>query len=733
MSKNALNSGVKPEKLRTTALQQLLKQQKLAGLSDPYFGFARVAACVIRTKIADVGWNLDRHVRMLRRLKKDKVDGAVFPELSLTAYSCGRYFQQKSVRDAARSALVKLAKATKASGYNGVICVGAPLVIDGALFNCMVAICRGKFLGVSVKRYPPGYDEFEETKVFSYGDALTSTEMKLGGQIVPVGTDLVFEAEDAEGFAFAMPICEDDWTIDASSYYFAANGATIMFNGSGSNEVIGKQRYRAEHQMVGMSSRCVAGYVYVSTGPGESTTGVVFSGHCGIADNGTLLAETKPLEWVKTFGDAEVLGESIIVADIDLDHIAYDRMRMNSFVRSSASLRRKYPCRKVLFTLERDNKPRGLARSISAHPYVPQSKEALAEVCQKLVSIKLAADITRLTHVGLPDVWIAVSGGLDSTARLLDAVKAVEALGLPRSKVHAVTMPGFGTSGRTYNNVVMLCQALGVTFHEIDIKPLSLALMQSMGYKPFGIDIQGMTVEEFIEAYQEKVKILKDLKDTGFENAQAHVRTLVITRLGFALGTADMSEAIIGWCTWLADQLGGHYNPQQTMPKTLVRFQVQWQADNEFDGEARAALLDILDTPVSPELLPTDAQGNISQKTDDINGPEEVRDFMMRYFRRFGDRQEKIMYLLLQAEGWKREYALAELTAWWQRFITRVMEQRYKSSTRVEGAQVGSDSLDPQGNWMVPSEASPAVWKLPEGFDITPFLKKIEKQVKKAE
>jgi len=697
---------------------------------DPYFGFVRVATAVTHTKVADPFYNLERHVLMVKRFMANRVDVGQFGELSLTGYSCGRFFQQAALRISAKQALIALNRRILKMGYNGVVIVGVPLVIDDGLFNCSVAMCRGRFLGISVKRFPPNYEEFTELKQFAYGRVLTSTEIILDGQVVPCGVNLIFDCQDVEYLKIGLPVCEDDWVPGASSWFLASGGATLLCSLNGSDELVGKEDYRANQQVVGMSARCVAAYSYSSQGPGESTTDVAFSGYCGIADNGSMVIETKPLAWVDTIADPEIRGESLIFTDVDMDHIAYDRLRTNSFLESAQELRQMRPHRYIPFTLERANEPRALARRIDAHPYVPQAQALLGKVCDKLVRIKLAGDVTRLLDIGNPPVWVAVSGGLDSTARLLDAVKAKEAMRSPRTEVHAVTMPGFGTGSRTYNNIVGLCKALGVTFHEVDIKPLAFALMKAMGHKPFGINIARMSLNRFIEKLE---TVSEDAEDVNFENAQAHIRTVVITRYGFSFGTGDMSELIIGWCTWLADQLGGHYNSQATMPKTLVRFQVKHQAENDpvFAGEASIRLLDIHATKVSPELKPTH-DGKVTQLTDNINGPEEVRDFFMRYFRRFGDTPEKIMYLIQQAVGFQRQYTQDELNAWWQRFATRVFGQRYKNACRVDGVQVGSDSLSPHGNWMVPSDGSSTEWELPTGFDITPFLVDIDRQVKES-
>jgi NAD+ synthase (glutamine-hydrolysing) len=695
---------------------------------DPFFGFVRVGAAVPHIEVANPAYNVERHKGLMRKAQVERIDLLAFPELSITGYSCGRFFQQKALRNAAVAGLIDLKNAS-AELFDGVVVVGCPLEIDGALFNCAVAMLRGKFLGVSVKKHLPNYEEFLEKKWFTEGKYLRSKYIVLDGQKVPISTNLIFKSTDVEYLTFAMPICEEDWVMGAASHFYASNGATVLLSLNGSDELVGKEGYR-RNQVIQHSGLCVAAYVYVSAGPGESSTDVAFSGHVVIADNGAMQEEVRPLEWVNTIGDPEILGESLTFCDVDLDHIQYDRLRQNSWIESADELARFKKARVVNFTLDRKPEPRELKRTIDCHPYVPTDPAKLRSVCESVTKIKRAGDVTRLLKIGNPESWIAASGGLDSTARLLDLVAAKDALRSPRKSIHAVTMPGFGTGKSSFGYVNTLMDLLGVSKHVIDIKPLCFAVMKAMSMKPFGIDITEMSLETFIE----KLKDLPDdAKDLGFENVQAHVRTLIITRFGFAFGTGDMSELIVGWCTWLADQLGGHYNSQATMPKTLVRFQVDYLADHDFKGEVGNCLKGILAQAVSPELLPTKKDGTVRQKTDDTLGPEEVRDFFMRYFRRYGDTPEKILYLCQvgnQRGGFKRVYTQDELIAWWQNFAKRVFQQRFKNATRVDGAQVGSDSLSPHGNWVVPSDAESDVWVLPKGFDLTAHFTAVDAQLK---
>lgn len=703
-------------------LQRLTEQ-------DPHFGMVRVAGAVTHCEVGNPFYNIGRHLKMIKRWKRMSVDVGQFGELSIPGYSAGRLHQQTTLIESSKQALIELNKQIKAIDFKGVVIVGIALVIDDSLYNCSVAMCQGKFLAVSVKRFPPNYEEFLELKEFAYGRTLDATTIVLDGQEVPCGTNLILECVDVEKLKIGLPICEDDWTIAASSYYLAANGATVLCSLNGSDELIGKEDFRREQQMAGLASRCIAAYIYTSVGPGESTTDVVFSGHCGIADNGTMLEEIKPLSWVDTIGDPAKLGEDTIVADVDLDHIRYDRLRTNSFGEAAAELRKERPCRKIRFTLGRSSEPRTLMRKVDAHPYVPVSPEAFDKACRKMRKIKLAADVTRVMRVGTKEIWLALSGGSDSMARLADAVAVSDNLGWPRSAIKCITMPGFGTQKKTKDIVIDVCRELGVTLYDYDIRAVAFTIMKTINHKPFGIDLANKTLKQFqkeltaLSARQEK------LDDTMFENVQAHVRTLIVTRMGFAFGTGDMSELLIGWCTFLADQLGGHYNTNATLPKTLVKEQIRWIAENDGNAKVRELYQRCYDLIVTPELLPIGPNGELRQKTDETNGPEEVRDFFLRYFRRFGDTPEKILYLALHAVGWKQAYTVEELIAWWQRFAKRVFQQRFKNATRVDGAQVGGDSLSPHGNWVIPSDANPEEWLLAQGFDINRFLPSIRKAV----
>ncbi len=463
------------------------EQERLEVIDDPHFGMLRVAGAVTYTSLANPFANLERHLMMVQKAKKLEVDVLQFGELSLTGYSCGRYFQQdKLLRDAER-ALLAFVQGVKKIGYDGFVVVGVPLVIGHGLYNCAVAICGGKILGVTVKRHPPNYEEFLELKVFAYADTLTQDWVRIGGKKVPVGIFMVYDCENIKDARIGVGICEDNWTLNASANILAANGATVLLDLSGSDELIGKEDFRFDQQVTGLSSRNIAICLYVSQGPGESSSHVVFSGACGIAENGTMLAKTKPLDWVDTVADPEKRGESMICADVDLDHIRYDRKRTNSHIVASRELAAKFPARFIAFTMKRSKQPRILLRKIDARPYVPSSPAAFDAVCRKLTKIQLAANITRIMQTGSKALWLALSGGSDSMNQLTQLVAVSDALGFARTAVNIVTMPGFGTTKETYNIAVETAQAFGCTLHINDIKPITFAFLKAIGHKPFGI------------------------------------------------------------------------------------------------------------------------------------------------------------------------------------------------------------------------------------------------------
>jgi NAD+ synthase (glutamine-hydrolysing) len=500
---------------------------------------------------------------------------------------------------------------------------------------------------------------------------------------------LLFSAPGEPDAIVGVEICEDLWVPVPPSSDQALAGANVLVNLSASNEVIGKVGYRRE-LVSSQSGRCIAGYVYCSSGVHESTTDLVFGGHCLVAENGSIIAESPRF-------DRE---PALLVHEIDLQRLQADRLSTTTF--HDAGPRRQFRC--IAFELDAI-KDRNLSRTIDAHPFVPRGEHELKERCDEIFHTQVAGLAKRLEHIGNPPVTIGVSGGLDSTLALLVTCKTFDALKSPRSKILAFTMPGFGTTSRTKNNAIALMRQLGVTAREIDIRHLCLAEWKALGYKPFGIGLDGLDVESLTAK-------LRDLPadkrhDLVFENLQARVRTNLLMNAGFVIGTGDVSELALGWCTYNADHMS-MYNVNVSIPKTLVKFLVRWAAQNEFEGEARRTLLDIADTEISPELLPADGSGKV-QSTEGSIGPYELHDFFLYHFIRTGASPSKILYFARHAK-FDREYPPDRLKHWLGVFLKRFFANQFKRSTLPDGPKVGTISLSPRGDWRMPSDAVVAAW-----------------------
>jgi NAD+ synthase (glutamine-hydrolysing) len=479
------------------------------------------------------------------------------------------------------------------------------------------------------------------------------------------------------------------------SCYQALRGATVLVNPSASNETIGKAAYRRQ-LVANQSARCLAAYLYAACGVSESTTDLVFGGHDLIAENGILLAESRRFE----------RDETLLVTDIDLEHLLADRLRTNSFGLAQRQLGEERPFRRISFTLDRREAPSPLLRAIDPHPFVPSVQEELRERCEEIFHMQVAGLARRLEHIGKPGVTIGISGGLDSTLALLVACKTTDALGMARERIRAFTLPGFGTTSRTRTNARALMQQLGVTAAEVDIRPLCLEEMRALGHRPFGLDLHGLTVEELTQKLQ---RLPADRRqDLVFENVQARMRTSILMNAGFVIGTGDVSELALGWATYNADHMS-MYNPNVSIPKTLVKFLVRWAAENEFEGEARRTLLDIVATEISPELLPVCDDGKATQATEGVIGPYELLDFFLFHFLRYGSAPEKILFLAQQAR-FDRTYTDDELRHWLRVFLQRFFANQFKRSCLPDGPKVGSISLSPRGDWRMPSDASAALW-----------------------
>jgi NAD+ synthase (glutamine-hydrolysing) len=658
-------------------------------------GFLRVGSAVPKVRVADCDFNAGRVIGLLQRAQEQNIAVLVFPELCLTAYTCSDLFHQPPLLQAARDALTRVIEST-ATSFAGVAIVGVPLVVDERLFNCAAVIHRGELLGVVPKSYLPNYKEFYEARWFTPGTATVAHEMLWEDEVVRFGTDLLFAASDADGLVLGVEICEDLWVPIPPSSHQALAGANVMVNLSASNETIGKAAYRRQ-LVCNQSARCVAGYIYTSCGVWESTTDVVFGGHGLIAENGVLLAESERFQQ----------HETLLAADLDLERLLFDRLRTNSFAENARQQRDLSNWVVVDFELERPAEaPARLMRTVDAHPFVPQGTDRLSERCQEIFQTQVAGLAKRLEHIGKPNVAIGISGGLDSTLSLLVTCKTFDLLGVPRARILAYTMPGFGTTSRTRTNAHALMKQLGVTGREVDIRPLCLEEMRALGHAPFKIPLEALTLEA-LTAKLHQVPAA-EMQDLIFENIQARMRTSILMNAGFVVGTGDVSEAALGWSTYNGDHMS-MYNPNASIPKTLVKFLVSWVAQNEFEGEARRTLLDIVATDISPELLPTGGDSGQIQATESVVGPYELNDFFLFHFLRFGAAPEKILYLTGQT-SFARTYQPEEIRRWLQLFIKRFFANQFKRSCVPDGPKVGSISLSPRGDWRMPSDAAATLW-----------------------
>jgi NAD+ synthase (glutamine-hydrolysing) len=656
-------------------------------------GFLRVAAATPLLRVADCAYNAERILGLMRRAEAEGVRVLVFPELSLTGYTCADLFHFPTLQRGALDGLQLLLTAG-AAAFCGVAVIGLPLGVDDQLFNCAAVLHRGKVLGIVPKSFIPNYKEFYERRWFAAAAAARSREVALFGAVVPFGADRLFAAADADGLVLGVEICEDLWVPSPPSSAQALAGATVLVNLSASNEVVGKAQYR--RQLVeNQSGRCIAAYIYAACGVHESTTDVVFGGHCMIAENGVMLTEAPRFR----------RDETLLIADVDLDRLRADRARTNSFGDAALHVGGGRPFERVTFALGDVAEPAELRRTIDAHPFVPKEDERLRERCEEIFQTQVAGLARRLEQIGAPPVTIGVSGGLDSTLALLVACKTMDALAAPRSRIQAFTMPGFGTSGRTRDNARSLMRGLGVTAREVDVRPLCLEEWRALGHEPFGISPEG-SIEEFTERLRRLPPGRRD--DLVFENVQARMRTSILMNTGFVVGTGDVSEAALGWSTYNGDHMS-MYNPNASIPKTLVKFLVAWAARNEFDGEVRQVLLDVVDTIVSPELLPAGPDGTCAQVTETTIGPYELHDFFLFHFLRYGAPPDKILFLATRA-AFSRPYAPDELQRWLAVFLRRFFANQFKRSCLPDGPKVGSISLSPRGDWRMPSDAAAAQW-----------------------
>ncbi len=631
------------------------------------FGFLKVAAAIPEVKVGDCIHNAQRIAALAEEAAQRGVEIAVFPELAVTAYTCGDLLLHAALLDAADEALAALVKLSRKLPLT--LIVGAPLRHGSSLYNCAAVIAQGRVLGVVPKSYIPDYGEFYENRWFASGAGISDETISVAGQSADFGADLTFEVNGVE---FGIEICEDLWVAAPPSSELAQNGAKVIFNLSASPEGVGKHAYL--RQLVAQqSARTLSAYVYCSAGFGESSTDLVFAGSGIIAENGTVLRE----------GARFSLEEQLVVADVDIERLEFERRRNTSF-----RMRENRSDNTVIeMEVPEGLRAAALDRDIDPMPFVPHDEAHRSERCEEIFRIQAFGLAKRLKHTHCERVVIGISGGLDSTLALLVAARTFDLLGLDRAGIIGITMPGFGTTDRTYNNALELMRGLGVTLREIPIRKACEQHFADIGLDPAD-------------------------RSAAYENAQARERTQILMDVanmegGLVVGTGDLSELALGWATYNGDQMS-MYGVNASIPKTLVRHLVRWAADTESNPATRAALLDVVDTPVSPELLPADSEGRIAQKTEDLVGPYELHDFFLYNFVRAGYGPAKI--LLLAEQAFRGTYDRPTLRKWLEVFFRRFFAQQFKRSSMPDGPKVGSVALSPRGDWRMPSDASAVTW-----------------------
>ena len=628
-------------------------------------GFIKVAAASVDTVVADVSANVASIKQRIAQADALGVNLLVFPELCVTAYSCGDLFFSEALLNAAADALAEIRDFT--AGRYPLVIVGAPLRHRGKLYNCAAALSGGQILAVVPKTHLPNHAEFYEKRQFASGAEIRAQSISVCGEAVPFGTDILLRHEGMDGYLVGIEICEDLWAPCPPSTGLCAAGATVIANLSASDELTGKAEYR-RLLLRSTSARLLCGYVCCNAGPGESTQDAVFSQHHLIAENGVLLAENPP------FG-----GTELTVSEIDVQRLWGERRRNTSFEPDISGV-----WRDVVFAQE--TRSTALTRTMAKNPFVPPQDGQRAERAESILRIQAHGLKKRLEHTGAKTAVIGISGGLDSALALLVTARAFDLLGRARECITAVTMPCFGTTERTRSNAETLCSLLGVSFRTVDIGNAVKGHFKDIGHDP-------------------------ELRDVTYENAQARERTQVIMDIandsgGLVVGTGDLSELALGWATYNGDHMS-MYGVNAGVPKTLVRYIVSYEAERA-GGGLGAVLRDIIDTPVSPELLPASGDGEIAQRTEELVGPYELHDFFLYYLLRFGFSPGKIYRLARYAFG--DEYSAETVKKWLRVFVRRFFSQQFKRSCMPDGPKVGSAGLSPRGDWRMPSDAAAAVW-----------------------
>ncbi|MCR5218817.1 NAD(+) synthase [Treponema sp.] len=656
------------------------------------YGYLRCACAVPELKVADTEFNTKKIIEIIEQADKENVRLLVFPELAVTGYTCGDLFLQSSLLKGALDSIEKICDATKNSDL--LCAVGFPFRKDGALYNCAAFIYQGSLIAVIPKTYIPNYGEFYEKRWFTAftSDAVEYTDIA-SFESVPFGTSILIQDENDSRIKFAAEICEDVWVPLSPSTKHALNGATVIANLSAGNEVALKAEYR--RSLIAMqSAKNICTYVYANAGHDESTTDMIFSGHSLIAANGSIAAERQPFENQK----------NLLIADVDIEKIDSERSRTVTF--ADTAKKEKSDSYVTLFiSLEENNlelsqkeETPDFYAAIPCHPFVPESQTERKIRCQSIIELQSEGLAKRLRHINARSAVIGLSGGLDSTLALLVTARAFDKCGIDRKQITCITMPCFGTTDRTYKNACILAEKTGAELKEIDIKDSVLLHFEQIGQD-------------------------KDKHDVTYENGQARMRTLILMNYankcgGIVIGTGDLSELALGWCTYNGDHMS-MYGVNSSIPKTLVRYLVSWfadEADSKNNKELHDVLTDILATPVSPELIPPDKDGKISQKTEELVGPYELHDFFLYYVLRYGFTPSKIYFLACQAllgkkaEGTDTVYTKEIIKKWLVNFYRRFFSQQFKRSCMPDGAKVGTVNLSPRGDWRMPSDASAAIW-----------------------
>lgn len=631
------------------------------------YGFVNVAAAIPSVRVADVKYNMSEVTTLLFKAEAEGVEVVVFPELSLTGYSCQDLFAQQTLLVAAEEAMVQLLNDTQQLDVIGI--VGAPVPYRNLLLNCGVVFQHGRILGIVPKTFLPNYNEFYEKRWFASSDDINTSVIHYAGNVNTITPDPQLFVTDS-GVKFGVELCEDLWAPTPCSNTLALAGADIVFNLSASDELIGKHHYLLS-LLSQQSARMLCGYVYSGCGFGESTQDVVYGGNALIYENGTCLARSKRFS----------LDAQLVVSSIDVERLRAERRKNTSFVMAQRGVEPR--CFETDSVCSRTFK---LNRTVDAHPFIPKAAD-MAESCEEIFNIQVAGLAKRLVHTHCQNVVVGISGGLDSTLALLVCVKTFDKLGYDRKGIVGVTMPGFGTTDRTYNNALTLMQSLGITIREISIRA-----SVTQHFKDISHDI--------------------NVHDVTYENGQARERTQILMDIsnqvgGLVIGTGDLSELALGWATYNGDHMS-MYGVNGSIPKTLIKYLVRFVADSGIDQQSHDTLYDILDTPISPELIPADENGNIKQKTEDLVGPYELHDFFLYYFLRFGFGPQKIFMLAQRA--FADTYDDVTIKKWLRTFVWRFFTQQFKRSCLPDGPKVGSVTLSPRGDWRMPSDAVANVW-----------------------